>query len=198
MNDLFKTIQLKSEGFYKEKLSKFFAFAYPVYTEEEVKEIQKELRKKYHDARHHVYAFVLGADKNIFRYSDDGEPANSSGPPILNAIKSFDLTNILVIVVRYFGGKKLGVPGLITAYRAAAEDALNNAVIVSKNEMIDINMSFEFLLLNKIMHKIKVENLVIKNQNFTNKCEIEISVIKSKKEEFESYFFNIGAEIINR
>jgi uncharacterized YigZ family protein len=196
MNGLFKTIKSKSEGFYKEKSSKFLAFAYPVTTEEEIKEIQKELRKKFFDARHHVYAFVLGAEKNIFRYSDDGEPTNSSGPPVLNAIKSFDLTNILVVVVRYFGGKKLGVSGLIVAYRAAAEIALNNAVIIEKQQMQRFKLVFDFSKMNKVMHKIKSENIEIISQNFLDNCVLEIDIIKSKKIELEKFFLKIGVTII--
>jgi len=120
----YKTIRTTSEGNYKEKGSKFLAFAYPVSTEEEIKEIQQTLRKDYYDARHHVFAWRLGSDKKRYRSSDDGEPSNSSGPPVLGQIQSFDLTNILIVVIRYFGGTKLGVPGLINAYRTAARDAI--------------------------------------------------------------------------
>ena len=142
MNDIYKTIAKPSEGFFKDRGSKFYAFAFPVSTDDDVSLFREQIKKKYHDARHHVYAFVMGINKDKYRASDDGEPANSSGPPVLNAIKSFDLTNVLVIVVRYFGGKKLGIPGLINAYRTAAEDALSNAQIIEKTAGTKISLSF--------------------------------------------------------
>ncbi len=128
-NDLYKTIEEASTGIYKEKGSKFLAFAYPVATEYEVKDILDGLKKEYYDARHHCYAYVLGADKDKFRANDDGEPSSTGGKPILGQILSNDLTNIFIVVVRYFGGTKLGVSGLINAYRSAASDAINNAKI---------------------------------------------------------------------
>ena len=128
----YKTIKSKSEGSYKDKGSKFYAFAYPVTTEDEIKEIQAKLRKEYYDARHHVFAWRLDADKKRFRASDDGEPSNSSGPPILGQIQSYDLTNILIVVIRYFGGTKLGIPGLINAYKTSAKEAIENTEIIEK------------------------------------------------------------------
>jgi len=121
----FRTIKTASEGFYKEKGSKFIAYAYPVLSEEEVKKELENLRATYPDARHICYAFIIGTDKSFFRYSDDGEPNGTAGLPIYNQLRSFDLTNILVAVVRYFGGTKLGVSGLIEAYKVSTEDALN-------------------------------------------------------------------------
>ncbi|MBE9468529.1 MAG: YigZ family protein [Bacteroidetes bacterium] len=176
--DLFKTISEPSEGFYKDKGSKFYAFAFPVYSECEVKEIQKGLRKKYHDARHHCYAFRLGAEKKIYRASDDGEPANSSGPPILGQIQSKDLSNILIVVVRYFGGTKLGIPGLIKAYRAATLDAINNGKIISKTENIIFKIKFEYPAMNSVMRIIKEEGLDLINQKSELNCEITLSVRK--------------------
>ena len=126
----FHTIKDSAEGLYKEKGSKFLAFAFPVTTEDEIKDCQEKIRKKYFDARHHCYAWILGADKSQLRANDDGEPNHSAGDPILGQIRSRDLTDVLVVVVRYFGGTKLGVSGLIQAYRAAAEDALNNTTII--------------------------------------------------------------------
>lgn len=128
--DTYLTISDDSEGFYKEKGSKFLSFAFPVHHEEDIKEKLDILRKKYYDARHHCYAYVLGKDKEIFRANDDGEPNHSAGDPILGQIKSNQLTNILIVVVRYFGGVKLGVGGLISAYRTAAAEAISNNVIV--------------------------------------------------------------------
>src|SRR5690606_7725476 len=124
MDDGYRTIAQPAEGLYKEKGSKFIALAYPVYTEEEIKDRLAELRKKYYDARHHCYAYMLGADKSRYRANDDGEPNHSAGDPILGQIRSADLSNVLVVVVRYFGGTKLGVSGLITAYKTATADAL--------------------------------------------------------------------------
>ena len=123
--DEYLTISKPSEGLFKDRGSKFIAFAYPVSTEEEIKEIQEKLRSDYHDARHHCYAYMLGKDKNVFRANDDGEPSSTAGKPILGQIKSYDLTNILIIVIRYFGGTKLGVSGLINAYKTAADDSID-------------------------------------------------------------------------
>lgn len=129
--DEYLTISKPSEGLFKDRGSKFLAFAYPVSSEDEIKEIQEHLRSEYHDARHHCYAYMLGKDKNVFRANDDGEPSSTAGKPILGQIKSYDLTNILIVVIRYFGGTKLGVSGLINAYKTAAEEALKNAKIIN-------------------------------------------------------------------
>ena len=195
ISDKYKTISESSEGFFKDRLSKFYAFAFPVSNEDEIKEIRDRLRKKYHDARHHVYAFRLGSDKNIFRYSDDGEPANSSGPPVFNAIKSFDVSDILIVVIRYFGGKKLGIPGLINAYNSAAKEALENAKLITKTIEEILNLDFEFNQLNLVMRGIKKNNLKIVSQKFTSKCSINISIRKSKKIEIINYFKNININI---
>lgn len=178
MIDIYKTIAEPSEGFFKDRGSKFYGFAFPVENEEEISEIQKKLRKKYYDARHHVYAFRLGADKSVYRASDDGEPANSSGPPILGQIRSFDLSNILIIVIRYFGGTKLGVPGLINAYKTTAKQAIENARIITKTVKDEIEINFEYPAMNDIMRIIKEENLDINEQKFELKCMIRILVRK--------------------
>ncbi len=177
-DDVYQTIAEPAEGFYKDKGSKFYAFAYPVYSEDEIKEIQKQLRKKYHDARHHCYAFRLCADKKTYRSSDDGEPSNSSGPPILGQIQSKELSNILIVVVRYFGGTKLGIPGLIKAYRTAALDAINNGKIVSKTENITFKIDFDYATMNSVMRIIKEQNLYLINQKSELTCEITLSVRK--------------------
>lgn len=187
--DTYKTIDTLSEGFYKEKGSKFLSFAFPVYSETEIKDIQKGLRKKYFDARHHCYAFRLGVAKDIFRSSDDGEPSNSSGPPILGQIRSYDLTNILVVVVRYFGGTKLGIPGLINAYKSATADAFNNAKIIEKTENVLLKIKFNYLAMNEVMKIIKDENLEQLHHKFELDCEISLSIRKkifaTIKEKFE-------------
>lgn len=196
MSDFYKTIKASSEGFFKDRMSKFYAFAYPVLDEEEIKKHQKELRKKFHDARHHVYAFILGADSSDFRYSDDGEPSNSSGPPVYNAIKSFDLTNVLVVVVRYFGGKKLGVSGLINAYRSSAEDALSNAEIIEKTKEAVLKLNFHYNLMNRVMYILNKENARILSQDFTEHCFINCAIRESKKEQLENMLANIGVKFL--
>lgn len=170
------TIEAISEGVYKEKGSKFFAYAYPVKTEEEIKGIVKELRKQYYDARHHCFAFMLGADQKRFRANDDGEPSNSAGNPILGQIRSTNLTNILIVVVRYFGGTKLGVSGLIHAYKTAAFDAIQNAKIIEEDVTEIINIQFEYLAMNDVMKVIKDYDLTLLTQNFDNFCEIILEV----------------------
>jgi uncharacterized YigZ family protein len=178
MPDSYKTIKVNSEGSFKDKGSKFLAFAFPVENEEEINKYRAELRKKYFDARHHVYAFCIGADKSVFRSSDDGEPSNSSGPPVLGQIKSFGLTNILIVVVRYFGGTKLGIPGLINAYKSAAKDAIENAEIIDKNVEIPITLSFEYILMNDVMKVLKNDGVHIIHQQFDSDCVIDINLSK--------------------
>ncbi len=180
--DQYNSILETSEGFFKDKGSKFFAFAFHVTNEEEINLRREELKKKYYDARHHVYAFMLGADKQTFRSSDDGEPSNSSGPPILGQIRSHDLSDILIVVIRYFGGTKLGIPGLINAYRTAADDAIKNAKVVIKTVKQKIILKFEYSQMNNVMRIIKEENLDIFSQNMQISCEIIIEVRKSETE----------------
>jgi uncharacterized YigZ family protein len=163
MFDEYKTIAEKSEGIFREKGSKFLAFAFPVETEDEISAIRVELRKKYFDARHHVYAFQLGVENPAYRASDDGEPSNSSGPPVLGQIRSYGLTNILIVVVRYFGGTKLGVPGLINAYKSAAKNALDNAKIVEKKVVMAVKIGFSYQSLNEVMKILKTDGVKIKN-----------------------------------
>lgn len=149
--DAYKTIDADGEAIFKDKGSKFLGFAFHVQTEDEVKIIQKKLRKKYFDARHHVYAFRLGPEENFYRASDDGEPANSSGPPVLGQIKSFELFYTLVVVVRYFGGTKLGIPGLINAYKSAAQMAIQNAHITERLISKVLRITFPYELMNDVM-----------------------------------------------
>lgn len=179
MSDTFRTIQSPSEGIYKEKGSKFLGFAIPVSSEEEVTTTLKAFRKKYYDARHVCYAFVIGPTGHQFQAADDGEPSNSAGPPILGAINSLELTNVLVIVVRYFGGTKLGVGGLIKAYRTAAQEALNEAEIVTGYEEDLVQFRFQYPEMNVVMSLIKELNLTIEKQDFENDCIVVCSVRKS-------------------
>lgn len=178
--DTYKTIAEISEGLYKEKGSKFIAYAYPVSSEEEIKEHIAKLKKEYYDARHHCYAYMLGADKKNFRANDDGEPSSTAGKPILGQILSKDLTNILIVVIRYFGGTKLGVSGLIHAYKTAAADTINKAKILDKtvNDVYDIN--FDYLVMNDIMKIIKDEQPEQLKQDFNLTCKITLSIRQSE------------------
>ncbi len=192
----FKTIAEASTGYFKDRQSKFYAYAYPVESEEDIKTLQKQLRKKHYDARHHVYAFILGNQSENFRYSDDGEPANSSAPPIYNSLKSHELTNILVVVVRYFGGKKLGIPGLINAYQSATEDAISNAKIITKTIDVKLEINFSYSLTNKVMYIINKINAKIQNQDFSSDCSMTISIRKNKSEELIDMLKKNGVKII--
>lgn len=187
-SDEFLTITKPSEGIYKEKGSKFLAFAYPVSSQNKIKEIQKELRKKFYDARHHCYAFCLGANMQVYRASDDGEPANSSGPPILGQIQSKNLTDILIVVVRYFGGTKLGIPGLINAYKTATREAINNTDIIKKTVNTIYKISFQYSYMNHVMKIIKDENLFQFNQKFEMNCSLKISVREKENEKIMELF----------
>ncbi|MBR0073375.1 MAG: YigZ family protein [Bacteroidales bacterium] len=174
--DIYRTIKAPSQGVYKEKGSKFLAFAFPVTTETEVKTHLETLRKQYFDARHHCYAYILGPDKAAYRLNDDGEPSSTAGRPIFGQLQSLNLTNILVVVVRYFGGIKLGVPGLINAYRTAARDALDSAIIVEKYVTEVYNIKFDYNAMNNVMKIIKDENLPQSNQKFELECSLDFKV----------------------
>jgi len=176
MSDLFKTIEAPSEGIFKDKGSKFLAFAYPVSSEEEIKEHMEHLRKAYHDARHHCFAWRLGADMERFRANDDGEPSGSAGKPILGQIQSHDLTNILVVVVRYFGGTLLGVGGLIRAYRSAASGALDQARIIELKVYEKLKLEFEYERMNSVMKVIKDLELEFEDQQFDLSCTLTLKV----------------------
>ena len=178
-NDTYKTLALPSEEvLYKEKNSKFFGYAFPVTTEEEVKEILEKLRKDHFSARHWCYAYQIGIEKIQYRANDDGEPNNSAGMPIYGQIQSFDITNVLIVVVRYFGGVKLGVGGLISAYKTAAQMALESAEIIEKTIDIHFLISFGYANMNKVMRIIKEKNLQIVAQKMEMDCEIEIATRK--------------------
>jgi uncharacterized YigZ family protein len=180
----FQTIKSSSEGSYKEKGSKFLAFAYPVDSEEEVKEKIADLKKKYFDARHHCFAYILGADKAKFRAFDDGEPNHSAGDPILGQIKSKNLTNVLIVVVRYFGGTKLGVGGLIQAYKTAAEEALLHAVIIEKEVMESVELKYSYASTPEVMRLVKEFELEISAQEFGEDCYLKGTVRVRVKNDF--------------
>lgn len=179
--DFYKTISEPTEEvLYKEKNSKFFGYAFPIKKEEEVKEILDQIKKVHYNARHWCYAFQLGTDPVYYRANDDGEPSNTAGAPIYGQIQSFDLTDILIVVVRYFGGVKLGVGGLITAYRAAAQMALEEAEIIECTIDKKFKVRFDYKDMNNVMRVIKERNLNLVQQKLEMTCEIELSIRKSE------------------
>lgn len=179
----YKTIAAPAEGEHKEKGSRFLAFAYPVENEVEIKDRIESLKKEYFDARHHCFAYVLGPDKKKFRAFDDGEPNHSAGDPILGKIRSKELTNVLVVVVRYFGGVKLGVGGLISAYKAAAEHALENATVIENEVLKSLTLVYDYASTPEMMRLIKDYNLIIKTQSFEDHCLLTFDYkLRSEKE----------------
>ena len=179
-DDIYKTIAKPAEGIYKEKGSKFLAFAYPVISEEQIRTHLQDLKKQYYDARHHCYAYRLSPDGSVWRANDDGEPSSSAGKPILGQLLSMNLTDVVVFVIRYFGGIKLGVPGLIFAYRSATADALANAEIIEKTNNDIFTVNFSYAVMNDVMKLIKDEQPEIIEQNFDLSCSIILSIRKSK------------------
>ena len=186
--DSFNTIEKESQGYFKDKGSKFYSYAFPLQNEEKVKEIITALKKEHHGARHFCYAWRLGAETIRFRANDDGEPSSTAGKPILGQLQSFEVTNILIVVVRYFGGTLLGVSGLINAYKNAANDALNNSKIVTKLIEQRYKISFTYNELNDVMHLLKQNNYNIESTDFQEKCSLIFSVRKSESENAERLF----------
>jgi len=181
--DTYKTIVTASEEvLFKDKNSKFFGYAIPIHSKEEVKDHLQILKKKHHSARHWCYAWQLGTNIVEYRVNDDGEPSNSAGMPIYGQIKSFELTNVLIVVVRYFGGVKLGVGGLINAYKNAAKLTIDAVTVIEKTIDIYYKLSFDYKNMNKVMRIIKEQNLTITNQKLELDCIITISVRKKKSE----------------
>lgn len=177
--DSYRTLALPSEEiFFKEKNSKFFGYAFPVSSENEIKSFLQALRKKHFNAVHFCYAFQIGTESIYYRINDDGEPINSAGTPIYGQILSFGITNVLVVIVRYFGGIKLGVGGLISAYKTAAQLTLESAAIIEKTIDIHFIISFEYKKMNKVMRTIKEKNAIIISQKMELNCEIEIATRK--------------------
>lgn len=187
MTDEYKTIESRvGEGYYTEKRSKFLAFAHHVETVEEVKDILAVYRKKYYDARHVCYAYMLGAERTDFRANDDGEPSSTAGKPILGQINSNELTNILIVVVRYYGGVNLGTSGLIVAYREAAADAIAHSEIVSKQVEEIITYTFSYPMMNDVMRIVKEMSPRIVSQTYDNTCEIRLAIRKLEAEQLRS------------
>ncbi|MDI9257456.1 IMPACT family protein [Flavobacterium sedimenticola] len=189
MKDTYNTLaQPSPEILYKEKNSKFFGYAFPIESEEDVKTHLEALRKQHHGAVHFCYAFQLGTDTVYFRANDDGEPGNSAGMPIYGQIQSFGVTNVLVVVVRFFGGVKLGVGGLISAYRTTAQMALAGADIIEKTINVHFVISFDYKNMNKVMRIIKEKNLEIVAQKMEESCQIEIATRKKNAEKVFDIF----------
>lgn len=180
--DTYLTIGAPAEGSYREKGSRFMAFAYPVEAERQVKEHVDALRTRYHDARHHCYAYIMGAQGERWRANDDGEPSGTAGRPIYGQLQSFGLTNVLVVVVRYFGGTKLGVPGLINAYRAATRDALDSAQVVSRTVDDRYVLSFGYAVTNEVMSLVKDMNLEVVSQQFDLQCALTLRARRGQRE----------------
>ena len=194
MTDEYRTISGTSEGYYTEKRSKFLAFAHHVDDVAEVKDIVAGYRKKYYDARHVCYAYMLGAERLEFRANDDGEPSSTAGKPILGQINSNELTNILIVVVRYYGGVNLGTSGLIVAYREAASDAIAHATIEVRQVEEIVRYSFAYPQMNDVMRIVKDMNPRIVSQTYDNTCEIVLSIRKSEAEQLKAKLSKLSFE----
>ena len=186
MNDEYKTIDNIGQGVYTEKRSKFLAYAHPVNSIEQIKDLLANYRKQHYDARHVCYAYMLGPERLDFRANDDGEPSSTAGKPILGQINSRELTNILVVVVRYYGGVNLGTGGLIVAYRTAAALAIDNTPAVSKLIEEIVTFSCPYVMMNSVMRVVKESDAQIVSTDFENTCEIKLSIVRSKAEELRN------------
>lgn len=186
MTDEYRTITATSEGYYTEKRSKFLAFAHHVESVEEVKELLAQYRKKYYDARHVCYAYMLGAERKDFRANDDGEPSSTAGKPILGQINSNELTNILIVVVRYYGGVNLGTSGLIIAYREAAADAIAHAEVITRQVEELVTYTFSYPMMNDVMRIVKDMSPRIVSQTYDNTCEITLAIRKGEADQLRS------------
>ena len=183
-SDRYKSIAAPSEGLFKDNGSRFLALAYPVETPEQVKDIVAGLKKQYHDARHHCFAYRLGCQGDVWRASDDGEPSGSAGRPILGQIDSLGLSDVLVVVVRWFGGIKLGIPGLIRAYKTSSADALSQATLIKKTAARRFRLRFDYLSMNAVMKVLKDMDLPQSAQEFGETCSLEVRVRLSAVEDF--------------
>ena len=198
-DDTYHTIAGPAEGLYKEKGSKFLAFAFPVRSVEEVKQHLDRLRKEYFDARHHCYAYILGPRKDAYRVNDDGEPSGTGGRPIHGQLLSADLTDTLIVVVRYFGGILLGASGLANAYKVAARDAIGNAEVVEKTIDVSYRLHFEYALMNDVMRMLKELGVQPRNQEFNLDCRMDVSVRQSQSVRVYdalSKLYGLGIEVL--
>ncbi|SDL50377.1 IMPACT family protein [Pedobacter antarcticus] len=192
-DDTYKTIAAPSEGLFKDKGSKFIAYAYPITTDQEVKGYLTSLRAIHTKANHFCYAYRLGQDRSVFRINDDGEPSGTAGRPILNAMLSADLTNLLIVVVRHFGGTLLGVPGLINAYKNAANESIIASEIVDKTVNDQYQISFAYIAMNDVMRIIKEQQLKVLSQQFDNDCVMHLEVRKNQLNQVLQQFENLGS-----
>lgn len=198
MEDTYKTITASSEGLYKEKMSKFLSFAEPCRTPQEALDIVKLYRNEYCDARHCCWAYMLGPERKDFRSNDDGEPSGTAGKPILGQINSFGLTNLVVIVVRYFGGIKLGTSGLIEAYRIAAQEALSVAVVEERLIEEDLQVAFEYPLMGDVMRIVKEENATVVEQDFQLSCRLHLRLRRGQMPHMRQRFEDLyGATVLD-
>jgi len=196
-SDSYKTIEAPSKGLFRDRGSRFIALAFPVRKTDDIKSILDDLRKEYHDARHHCYSYMLGSDRLVYRSNDDGEPSGSAGRPILGQINSNELTDILIVVVRYFGGTLLGVSGLINAYRSAAADAISNALIVERRVHVSLRIIFPYLGMNEVMKVLKEEKVEQRDQKFDSDCSLVISFPASATEKIEGRLKKITGIVIS-
>ena len=195
-SDEYKTISQQAQGSFRDKGSRFLAFAFPAITEQEVKQHLEALRKQYYDATHHCYAWVLGFDKSAYRVNDDGEPSGTAGRPIYGQILSNDLTHILIVVIRYYGGTKLGVPGLINAYKTAAAEAIGKASIITKIVKEVYQIEYPYEAMNDVMKIIKEEILEVINNEFGTDCVIRLAIRHSQAERVKGRFSKINQLVI--
>lgn len=195
--DTYRMIKKATTGEFKDRGSKFYAYAFPVLNEEDVKQHLQDLRQKHYDARHHVYAYIIGADKAQWRANDDGEPAGSSGKPVHGQLLSYDLTNTLIVVVRYFGGTKLGIPGLINAYRSAAKDAIENATIIEKQIKDIYEVKFGYPDMNVVMRILKEAGIEPLSTDFQIDCSLQFEVRKQDSARLYDQFKAIHTLKIN-
>jgi uncharacterized YigZ family protein len=179
-DDTFKTISKPSEGIFRDKGSRFFAYLYPIQSEAEIKDIIAELKSLHPKASHHCWAIRLSLDRSIFRLNDDGEPSGTAGRPILNTLLSFDLTNVIAVVIRYFGGTLLGIPGLINAYKTATIDAIQASEIIVKTVDLVFKIEFSHSVMNEVMKVVKEENIKIFNQSFDLSCTFNLEIRQSQ------------------
>lgn len=198
-DDTYLTIEKPAEGIFRDRGSKFLAFAFPINSEHDIKPLLVKLKAEHTKANHHCWAMRLGTDRSVFRVNDDGEPSGTAGRPILNTLLSKNITNTLVVVVRYFGGTLLGVPGLINAYRTATEEALKTATVIEKTVNDIYTISFDHQYMNEVMRIIKEDNLTVLEQQFDNSCVVKVSIRKmqvnrsiGRLEKIESAVIKLG------
>lgn len=198
MSDIFYTIKSPSEAIYREKMSRFLAFAVPISSSEEARSVIKDCQNKYHDARHVCWAYMIGPDRLEYQLNDNGEPSGTAGKPILGQINSFNLTNIVIAVVRYFGGIKLGTSGLIVAYREAARMAIEEAEIVECHDMAEISFTFPYMSMNSVMKIAKMDEVKIKHQQFDNSCVMTVEMRKDMYEEIKGRLLSVDGVTLSK